>query len=234
MEVNAIIMAAGMGTRLKPITNNTPKPLVKVNGIPMIENIIQNLIACYVQDITIVVGYLADRFEYLKDKYNVNIIKNVDYNVANNISSLYYAREKLKKTIILDGDQIITNNKIIRTDFDKSGYVCWWEENFANEWMLHLDENNKIVKCFRNGSDKAWELKGLSFWTEEDSRKLKQYLVEEYEIAKNNEIYWDDIAMFKYNESFDLYGYKIDKEDIIEIDGLNDLIKIDPSYERRI
>ena len=58
--VNAIIMAAGMGTRLKPITDTTPKPLVKVLGVPMIENIIENLKARNIQDITIVVGYLAD------------------------------------------------------------------------------------------------------------------------------------------------------------------------------
>ena len=100
--------------------------------------------------------------------------------------------------------------------------------------MLHLDENNKIVECFRNGSEKAWELKGLSFWTEEDSKKLKQYLIKQYKELNNKEIYWDDIAMFNYKEKFDLYGYKINKEDIIEIDGLNDLIKIDSSYKRRI
>lgn len=232
--VNAIIMAAGMGTRLKPITDTTPKPLVKVLGVPMIENIIENLKARNIQDITIVVGYLAEKFDYLKEKYNVNIIKNKDYKEANNISSLYYAREKMKKTIIIDGDQIISNNNIINTEFDRSGYVCWWEENFSNEWMLHLDENNRIVKCFRNGSKKAWELKGLSFWTEEDSKRLKQYLIEQYEKLNNKGIYWDDIAMFKYNEKFDLYGYKINKEDIVEIDGLNDLIKIDPSYNRRM
>ena len=66
---NAIIMAAGLGTRMRPLTNTIPKPLVKVNGHRMIETIIQGLNKNGISDITIVTGYLADKFNFLKDKY---------------------------------------------------------------------------------------------------------------------------------------------------------------------
>ena len=138
MNINAIIMAAGKGERLRPLTEKTPKPLIKVHKIPMIESIISSLKKEGINDITIVTGYLKNEFEYLKDKYQVTIINNPDYDKANNISSLYYAREKLASTVILDGDQIINNPKIILTNFNKSGYVCIPINTFKKEWISGL------------------------------------------------------------------------------------------------
>ena len=230
MTINAIIMAAGKGERLRPLTEVTPKPLIKINGIPMIENLISTLKKVGVNDITIVTGYLKEKFEYLKEKYNVNIINNPDYDKANNISSLYYAKEKLGKTIILDGDQIINNPEIIKLDFDKSGYVCIPINTFKKEWILSLDKHNKIISCLRDGGDKGYELKSLSFWTKTDSEKLKTFLQEEYKEKRNTNIYWDDVAMFKHPSKFDLYGYVIKENDIQEVDSLEELKDLDSSY----
>ncbi len=103
---NAIIMAAGLGTRMRPLTNEIPKPLVKVNGKRMIETIIQGLRKNGITDISIVTGYLADKFEFLTNKYSgLKLINNPYYQQYNNLSSLYVARNELKNTIILDGDQ---------------------------------------------------------------------------------------------------------------------------------
>lgn len=231
MEINAIIMAAGKGERLKPLTELTPKPLIKINNVPMIENIISSLKKKGVNDITIVTGYLKEKFEYLKDKYQISIINNPDYDKANNISSLYYARNKLGKTIILDGDQIINNLDIIKTDFNKSGYVCVPINEFRKEWILSLDKENKITSCLRDGGDRGYELKSLSFWRKEDTEKLKRLLEKEYEIKKNTNVYWDDVAMFLHKEEFYLYGYIIHENDIQEIDSLDELVSIDPSYK---
>ena len=230
MTINAIIMAAGKGERLRPLTEVTPKPLIKINGIPMIENLISTLKKVGVNDITIVTGYLKEKFEYLKEKYNVNIINNPDYDKANNISSLYYAKEKLGKTIILDGDQIINNPEIIKLDFDKSGYVCIPITTFKKEWILSLNKHNKIISCLRDGGDKGYELKSLSFWTKADSEKLKTFLQEEYKDKRNTNIYWDDVAMFVHPSKFDLYGYVIKENDIQEVDSLEELKDLDSSY----
>lgn len=64
---NAIIMAAGLGTRMRPLTNEVPKPLVEVNGTRMIESIIHALQKEDINDITIVTGYLADKFDFLPE-----------------------------------------------------------------------------------------------------------------------------------------------------------------------
>ena len=226
----AIIMAAGIGNRLRPITSKTPKPLIEVNGKRMIEGIIEALFSRGIRDIVIVVGYLSEKFEYLKDKYDVRLIYNADYMSANNIASLYYARGELGGSlVILDGDQIICDSKIIKKQFAHSGYACWYSDRYSEEWMLHLDGKSLITDCSRTGGSKAWELKSLSYWTSQDSAKLADFVKCEYE-SGNRQIYWDDVAMFAHRSQFDLYGHKIKKDDIIEIDSIDDLISVDKSY----
>ena len=147
----AIIMAAGYGTRLRPITLSTPKPLIKVNGIRMIESVIEALLKNNIREIYIVTGYLAEKFDFLEEKYpEVTLIYNPYYSKYNNISSLYVARDHLKDVIILDGDQIIKNDKILDPNFEKSGYNCVWSEGYTDEWLLKV-EKNTIVSCSRNG-----------------------------------------------------------------------------------
>ena len=117
-----IIMAAGIGKRLQPITFNTPKPLIKVNGVRMIESIINGLHKNNIHEIYIVVGYLKEQFSFLIKKYkNITLIENPWYDKCNNISSLYVARNFIKNALIIDGDQIIYNDSILTNRFEKSG-----------------------------------------------------------------------------------------------------------------
>ena len=117
----AIIMAAGKGTRMRPITNTVPKPLVKVHGVPLIEGIINQLHQQNIYEIYVVVGYLKEQFNYLVDKYaGLPLIDNPYFDTCNNISSLYVARNHLKDVIILDGDQIVNNSNILSRNFEHS------------------------------------------------------------------------------------------------------------------
>ena len=216
-------MAAGLGNRMRPVTLQTPKPLIKVNGKRMIDTIVDALRNQSINEIYVVVGYLKEQFEYLKEKYDVILVDNPDYDKANNISSLYYSRNYLKNTIILDGDQIINNINIIKQSFNNSGYVCWPIHEYRSEWILELDKNNCIKKCYRDGYSLGYELKSLSFWNKHDAMKLREYVVEEYIKNKRNDVYWDDIALFIHRDEFTLYGYPISKNDIIEIDNINEL-----------
>ena len=103
-------MAAGFGSRMQPVTLTTPKPLVKVNGMRMIDTVIQGLHHNGIQEIYIVAGYLKEQFYALETQYpGVKIIENPYYDTCNNISSLYVAREDLVYLMFLDGDQIIYN-----------------------------------------------------------------------------------------------------------------------------
>ena len=227
----AIIMAAGMGKRMMPLTVDTPKPLIKVHGTPMIETIIIGLRQNNIAEIYIVAGYLHDKFEYLVMKYpGVVIIKNPYYEVSNNISSLYVARDYLENAMILDGDQIINNLEVLKADFEKSGYNCVWTEFETKEWLLTVVDDH-VVQCRREGGRRGWQLYSISRWTAEDGRKLKRHLEIEFDERKNRQIYWDDIALFCYPEEYDLGIMPMGAEDVIEIDNLKELAEEDHLYE---
>ncbi len=227
----AIIMAAGMGKRMMPLTVDTPKPLIKVHGTPMIETIIIGLRQNNIAEIYIVAGYLHDKFEYLVMKYpGVVIIKNPYYEVSNNISSLYVARDYLENAMILDGDQIINNLEVLKADFEKSGYNCVWTEFETKEWLLTVVDDH-VVQCRREGGRRGWQLYSISRWTAEDGRKLKRHLEIEFDERKNRQIYWDDIALFCYPEEYDLGIMPMGAEDVIEIDNLKELAEEDYLYE---
>lgn len=227
---NAIIMAAGLGTRMRPLTNEIPKPLVKVNGKRMIETIIQGLNKNGITDITIVTGYLADKFDYLANKYSgIKLINNPYYQKYNNLSSLYVARNELKNTIILDGDQLINNLNVLDPQFDKSGYAGSWVNEWTDEWIMHPDDNGRVVSCDRDGGQEGYRLYSVSKWIAEDSKKLRKLVEKEFQ-AKNYDIYWDDVVMFKYPDKFDLFVHQVDPDDIVEIDSLDELKTIDTSY----
>ena len=229
----AIILAAGKGTRLRPITENIPKPLISVNGVRFIDTIIDGLISNNINEIYVVVGYLKEKFTVLKDKYpDVKLIYNPYYDKCNNISSLFVVRDKLEDAIIMDADQYISNSNILFTDFEKSGYSCKWIEEYENDWILTVDDNKKIISCDRNGGLNGWRLYSISRWNSKDGIKLKQLIEKEFVSKKNTQIYWDDVVMFRYPDEFDLTIYEMNNNDIYEIDTLDELIKIDSSYEK--
>ena len=89
---NAIIMAAGMSSRFVPLSYEKPKGLLVVKGEVLIERQIEQLKEAGIDEIVIVVGYKKESFFYLEDKYGVKIIINPEYNIKNNIETLYVAR----------------------------------------------------------------------------------------------------------------------------------------------
>lgn len=225
----AIIMAAGIGKRMQPLTFETPKPLVKVNGVRMIDTVVDGLRENGICEIYVVVGHLKEQFfEWGKEK-GVQIIENPYYDTCNNISSLYVAREHLGDCIILDGDQIIYNPAILDPHFALSGYNAVWCEGETNEWLMDV-EDGVVKSCSRSGGSHGWQLYSISRWTAEDGEKLKQHL--EYEFDRGNrQIYWDDVAMFCHFEDYKLGIREMQESDIIEIDGLDELVAIDHSYQ---
>lgn len=228
----AIIMAAGFGSRMQPVTLTTPKPLVKVNGMRMIDTVIQGLHHNGIQEIYIVAGYLKEQFYALETQYpGVKIIENPYYDTCNNISSLYVAREHLEDVMILDGDQIIYHDKILDPSFERSGYNCVWTDSQTDEWLMTV-KDGVVTSCSRTGGTGGWQLYSISRWSVEDGRKLRQHLEIEFEQNKNRQIYWDDIAMFCYPGEYHLGIYPMKKDDIIEIDNLSELATLDSSYQQ--
>lgn len=228
----AIIMAAGEGTRMRPVTEKIPKPLVSVQGIRMIDSVIQALRENGITEIYIVTGYLEEQFVGLKETYaGVELIHNPYYHTYNNISSLYMARKYIPESLILDGDQMIYNSRILNPYFERSGYCAVWCEQMTKEWLMTL-EHGIVTACSREGGSRGYQLYSVSFWNEADGRRLSEHIREEFEDKQNYEIYWDDVAMFCHSADYRLGIREIKRQDIVEIDSLEELIEIDAQYER--
>ena len=226
----AIIMAAGIGKRMLPLTLEIPKPLVRVNGIRMIDTVVEGLHANGITEIYVVVGYLKEQFyEWATHKLGVEIIENPYFDTCNNVSSLYVARNNLDDCIILDGDQIIYNPAILDPHFTLSGYNAVWCEGETDEWLMDV-ENGRIQSCSRTGGAHGWQLYSISRWTAEDGKKLKKHLELEFE-SGNRQIYWDDVVMFCHFKDYALGIREMQTSDVIEIDGLDELSAIDYSYQ---
>ena len=228
--VRAIIMAAGKGERMHPLTEKVPKPLIRVNGRRMIDSVIEGLRANGILEIYIVVGHLKEQFEELKILYpGVELIENPYYETCNNISSLYAVRDHLEDCMILDGDQIIYDPSILAPEFERSGYNAVWTDEETTEWLMTV-ENGIVTGCSRTGGTRGWQLYSISRWSAEDGAKLKKHLELEFDVKKNRQIYWDDVAMFCHPEEYTLGIRPMRAEDIIEIDSLEELIAADPTY----
>lgn len=226
----AIIMAAGTGKRMQPLTFKTPKPLVRVNGVRMIDTVIQGLHENGIEEIYVVTGHLKEKFEILKSENpGVRLIENPYYETCNNISSLYVARDYIEDAMILDGDQMIYNADILAPKFECSGYNAVWTDGETKEWLLTV-KDGIITSCSRDGGRRGWQLYSISRWTAEDGRKLKRHLEIEFEEKRNRQIYWDDVALFCYPQAYRLGIREMESNDMAEIDSLEELAAVDASY----
>lgn len=230
----AIIMAAGIGSRLRPITLHTPKPLVKVHGVRMIDTVLRGLLEQGITEIYIVVGYRKEQFAALKRDYpQIKLIENPYYAECNNISSLFAAREHLEDAMILDGDLIIRNPAVLSPAFERSGYNAIWTDGQTEEWLMQA-ENGMVRSCSRTGGSGGWQLFSISRWTQDDGRKLKRLLELEFLEKHNRQIYWDDVPMFCHFQEFQLQVYPMQPEDVIEIDSFAELAALDAAYTERM
>lgn len=191
--MNAIILAAGMGTRLRPLTNDIPKCLVKVCGTPMVERQIQFLHEAGIRDITLVSGYKAERLDYLKAQYGVDIIFNERYDTCNNIWSMVKVLDRFGDSYVLEGDVYMHRN-CLTTEIDKPTYFAKWHDHYDNEWGLEVDGQNCLTRV-NIGLGTGYIMSGISYWPEESATIIKQRINALVAGGDYTNLFWDNAAI---------------------------------------
>ncbi|WP_080843950.1 sugar phosphate nucleotidyltransferase [Cytobacillus gottheilii] len=224
---NAIILAAGFGSRFVPLTYETPKGLLEVCGERMIERQIQQLLEMSITDITIVVGYLKEKFDYLIDKYGVKLIYNAEYDTKNNLSTLYHVRHLLKNTYILSSDNYMTKN-LFNTYELHSWYTAVKTEGETAEWCLTTDQKDKIKKIEVGGVD-SWHMYGPVFFSKKFSEKIVPLLEQTYAQPGTEDFYWEDVLKQNLNV-LEMYVNRQPEDTVYEFESFEELREFDATY----
>ena len=227
----AIFIAAGFGTRLVPITFNTPKPLVRVHGIRIIDRLIDACLQAGINEIYIVRGYLSELFDQLLYKYPmIKFLENPAYNEANNISSALVARYLLSNAYVFEGDLLISNPSIIK----KYHYTCDFlgiKKQRTDDWCVRVKDGVIIEEKVGGEGDDIWQLIGISYWDESAGHKLSQDIQDVYQSPGGKERYWEQVPLAYKKEHYRVEIRECFDKDIVEIDTFSELKAIDKTYD---
>ena len=224
----AIFMAAGFGSRMVPVTLNTPKPLIKVHGKRIIETLIDAVLEVGITDITIVRGYLGEQFDLLLKKYPMlKFVENPVYNEANNISSAYMVRDLLANAYVLESDLLLYNKKVIRKYEYTTNYLGM-SVDMTDDWCFET-KGGYITKV-KVGGEHVDHMFGISYWTKEDAVKMEGDIASVYKSPGGKERYWDEVALTECKDNYKVWVRHVEKGDLVEIDTYNELKQIDPIY----
>ena len=225
----AIFIAAGFGSRLVPITFNTPKPLVRVHGQRIIDGLIDACLDAGINEIYIVRGYLAEQFDQLLYKYPmIKFLENPVYNEANNISSAMVARYMLSNAYVFEADLLISNPKIITKYHYTSDFLAIKKDR-TDDWCF-IVKDGVIVEEKVGGLD-CWQMVGISYWNEEDGHKLSDDIKMTYEQPGGKERYWEQVPLVFCKKHYKVEVRECQENDIIEIDTFRELKAIDNTYD---
>ncbi|WP_367566845.1 phosphotransferase [Lacrimispora sp.] len=191
----ALIIAAGFGSRFVPLTFETPKGLLEVIGERMIERQIRQLHEVGITDITIVVGYLKEKFEYLIDKYHVKLLYNPEYSHKNTLTTIYHAREVLRgrNMYVLSSDNWMRHNMYHAYE-GGAWYSSSYMEGETSEWCLDYNKKGRILNVSVGGCDQ-WVMYGPVFFSKSFSEQFLPVLEAYYNLPGTEPFYWENVFM---------------------------------------
>lgn len=236
--MQAIILAAGMGKRLKQLTNNNTKCMVKVNGVTMIERMLSQLDKLNLSNITVVVGYkgkeLQEYISTLNIKTKINYVENEIYDKTNNIYSLYLARHCLlqEDTLLLESDLIFEDSvleKIVNDPYPSLALVAKYE-SWMDGTVVTLDEENNITRFLDKKAFKFEDIKNyyktvnIYKFSKEFSTSHYVPFLEAYSKALgDNEYYEQVLKVITLLDKPEIKATKLGNESWYEIDDVQDL-----------
>ena len=175
----AIILAAGICTRMIPINSSIPKALLSVNNEVIIEKQIKFLHDVGIKEIYVVVGYMKEKFEYLIDKYNVELIVNPFYNIKNNYYSLYLVRNKLSNSYIIPSDIVMYKNPFSK--YEIGAWYMFSEKKDTNS-EFKVNKNKSVSLSHEN----AMHMIGIAYITSNEAKVIDDYFWEKALQNKND------------------------------------------------
>ncbi len=217
---NAIILAAGFGMRMVPINLSAPKALLEVNGEPLIERVIKQLHEVGVKDITIVVGFMKESFDYLIDEYGVELVVNPEYAAKNNLSSLALAANRISNTYIIPSDIWCDRNP-----FNSHEMYSWYmvSDIVDNESDVRVNRKMELVKVGERAGGNA--MVGITYLLEEDAASLRDKIKKLNESGKHDEDFWE-IALYK-GEKMVIPARVVHASNVVEINTYEQLRELD-------
>lgn len=225
----AIILAAGFGSRMMPATADRPKPLVTVNGVPILETLLGALTAVGIRDVTVVRGYRKECFDALLEKYPfLTLVDNDIYSKTNNISSVMAVLDKLDGCYLCEADLYITNPQII-TKYQYASNILGAYSLETDDWSFQMDESGHIVN-YQKGNTFCYNYYGISYWTKADSARLREDFRQVYGEDGGKDYFWEFIPLVLRKERYAVEIRRCRKSDIMEIDNYYELAQLDPTY----
>jgi len=219
--MNAIILAAGMGTRLRPLTETVPKALVKVQAESFFERQLRLLEAVGVNDVTVVTGYRAEAFLPWHGRPGLRFVHNERFYDWNNLYSMHLVRERLGDTLVLDGDVWIGEGVLPTASPDTSRWFVGHKDAEAAEWAVVTDEDARVSRIdVRSGP--GWILTGISYWTRGDGAAIRAFVERMMGEPGAESRFWDDAPRALLGE-LRVKAQRIGPRDWAEVDTVAEL-----------
>lgn len=224
--MNAIILAAGLGSRFKDVTKNNHKAMLPINDTPNIDRTLQYLLEAGITEIIIVTGHMSPLFDRLKQQYGCTLLHNPHYAKYNNRYSMYLALPYLNDSYVIDADVVLFRNIFLGKP-TQSFYVTIQRNSGQDlEWCPVTDQTGRVIEM-KVTNEQFPSMLGISYWNATDSRLIKQEFsnyIDELQLLEHKN-YWDDIPVALLSQ-LNVGIKEVSYEDAAEMDTIENYEEI--------
>lgn len=226
----AVITAAGFGSRFVPLSFETPKGLLEVFGVRMIDRQIEQLHEVGITDITLMVGYLKEKFEYLIDKYDVKLLYNPEFSSKNTLATIYHAKELFrgKNMYLLASDNWMREN-MFHIHECGAWYSTVYMEGETSEWCISSNKKGRITSVWIGGHD-CHAMYGPAFLSKTFSDLFIPLIEQYYDRPGTEQFYWEQVLLENIDK-LELYSNCQPENQVYEFENLDELRAFDPYYQ---